>query len=373
MNQLRCAIPIAGLAALLTAGCGSAPVREPDAERLLEVAEFHDVDPQELTSPIELDEEMRAWLRDWVRETDTSLEQLRQVLVGFQSPRGLDLKYEPGYTGTAREVFETHEYNCLSFSHLFVAMARELGIDAYYLNVAAVQNFRKEGDLVVVSGHVTAGYNTGPKRKILEFEVGPEVDYRSATPISDQQALAMYYSNRGAELLRDGDNDAARKWLSIAVGLAPDYADAWVNLGVARRRTGDEGGAEEAYYRAIEIDPESFSSYSNLASLMRYQGDAGAALAILELLDRRDNRDPYIYLALGDEALRGQRLDDARRYYRRAQNLSPQPETHAALGLLALESGDREEAERWLRKARQQSTEEERVYELERRLAAGES
>jgi len=368
MIRLHTGALLVCLGASLGLACTAHESPEIPQELLLEVAHDHGVEPAEITSPIEIDDEMKAWLTEWVRPTDTSLEQLREVLLGFQSPRGLNLKYDPGYTGSAREVFESHRYNCLSFSHLFIAMARELGIEAYYLNVDTVQHFRREGDLVVVSGHITAGYDIGPKRKILEFTVGTPVDYRTASRISDSQALAMYHANRGAELLRDRDNQEALKWLRIAVDLAPDYANAWINLGVARRRTDDPEGAEQAYRTAIEIDPDSFSGYSNLSSLMRMQGHAEASEEILQLLDRRSNRNPFIYLALGDDALRKGEFEAARRYYRRAQNLAPLPETNAAMGLLALELGDRPEAERWLRKAREEESDDARVFELARRL-----
>lgn len=373
MKHLRTGALLGCLTAAVGLGCTAAESPEISEELVLAVAHDHGVEPSEITSPIALDDEMKAWLYEWVRPTDTSLEQLRQVLLGFQSPNGLHLKYDPGYTGSAREVFESHRYNCLSFSHLFIAMARELGIDAYYLNVDSVQHFRREGDLVVVSGHITAGYDTGPTRKVLEFTVGPQVDYRAATRISDSRALAMYHANRGAELLRERDNEEALKWLQIAVDLAPDYSDGWINLGVARRRMHDDVGAEQAYRQAIEIDPDNYSGYSNLSALMRMQGHAEAAEEILQLLDRRNNRNPFIYLALGDDALRTERFDDARRFYRRAQNLSPQPETNAAMGLLALELGDRPEAERWLQKAREEESDDARVFELAHRLGEDKS
>ena len=178
MNDLRTGALLACLGASLGLACSGSAPPELSQEFLQGVADDHGVAARDLTSPIAVDDEMRAWLAKWVRPTDTSLEQLREVLLGFHSPRGLDLKYDPGYTGTAREVFTSHRYNCLSFSHLFIALARELGIDAYYLNVDTVQNFRREGDLVVVAGHITAGYDMGPSRKVLEFTVGPAVDYR---------------------------------------------------------------------------------------------------------------------------------------------------------------------------------------------------
>ena len=78
-----------------------------------------------------------------------------------------------------------------------------------------------------------------PNEKLLKFTVRSDADYRSARQISDLTALGLYYSNRGSELIADGDLGEARQWLEIAVRLAPHLPGSWVNLGVALRRSGD--------------------------------------------------------------------------------------------------------------------------------------
>lgn len=371
--RTRSSIPTALLAlfavALGTACAGSRPAPIRDSE-LRELVRRQGIKPDAVVVPTRLTEEMKAWLATKVRPTDKTFDRLRRLLEALQDPNQLDLEYEPGYTGTAEEVFATRKFNCLSFSHLFVAMAREIGIDAYYLRVDRIQRYEKEGDLVVVSGHITAGYGNGPDRQILEFDVGPEVNYRSAVPLTDLQALAMYYSNRGAELMREGDNEEAERWVETAVTLDPDYADGWVNLGVARRRIGNLNGAERAYQTAVELDPGNVSAYHNLATLMRLRGDPHAARQILRLLDRRGTRDPFIFLALGDDSLAEGRLYDAERYYRRALRLSRRhPEVRAAMGLWALAAGDLEQARSWLDQARKLDAENDRVISLAARLA----
>ena len=117
-------------------------------------------------------------------------------------------------------------------------MARELGIPVYYLNVPGREDYARDGDLVVVSGHVTVGHGFGPKRLVLEYNIGHQVDLRVARLITDDRALALFYAGRGVEHMLEGDNQQARRWLEIAVVIDPGYAGGWTNLGVARRRTG---------------------------------------------------------------------------------------------------------------------------------------
>src|SRR5262249_45728338 len=173
-------------------------------------------------------------------------ERLKTLLQVLLDTRKLNLTYEGHFTGTAAEAFASHHANCLAFTNLFVGMARELGVAVFYLDVDDIQKFERDGDLVVVSGHVSAGFGTGRDLRILDFSAAPAATYRSIRPISDDTAIALYYSNRGGELLRAGQQTAALGWLRTAVALDPDLARAWINYGVALRRTGDLPGAQAA-------------------------------------------------------------------------------------------------------------------------------
>ena len=66
-----------------------------------------------------------------------------------EDPDNLDVKYDPSYTGPAQEAFETRKVNCLSYTHLFVGMARELGVEAYFLSVRELERYAKDGDLIL--------------------------------------------------------------------------------------------------------------------------------------------------------------------------------------------------------------------------------
>ena len=326
------------------------------------------LDPAQLVFPAELTEEMRIWVEELTSGSNESA-RMNALLRGLLEADGLDLKYDPNFTATAAEVFESRRANCLSFTHLFVAMARAIDVDAYYLEVQRQPRFDREGDLVVVWEHVTAGFGPPHSRTVLEFALGPPLASRGSRVLSDIRAQSMYYSNRGAERLLDGDVEGARGWLETAVQLDPLWAQAWLNLGVARRRSGDLAGAEEAYLRALDANPGQPQAYHNLYSLLRLRGQRDAASEILGVLNKRSNRDPFISLSLGDASLEDGQQREARRFYRRALNLAPElAETHAAMGLLALAMDDSAAAERWLSKAERRDPSSARTLQLRRQL-----
>ncbi|NLN11091.1 MAG: tetratricopeptide repeat protein [Acidobacteria bacterium] len=373
MRRLRAAGLVLAGASLLSS-CAATSARIPTlAERTAEQLRQRGVDPTAAAIPFAITPEMHTWLFARVGRGGGAQERLSSLLRSLLGKDGVRLVYESGYTGTAEEVFRSGRANCLSFAHLFVGMARELGMPVYFLRVQQVTSFAKEGDLIVASGHITAGYGPPNDRRVLEFTEQPLGPYHGLEEISDLTAVALFHSNRGAELLRQGELSEARRWLELAARIDPDLPDAWVNLGVVRRRLRDLAGAEAAYRRALEADPTTFAAYQNLASLLQFLGRTREVQELLELLDRNRNRsrNPFSYLALGDLSLREGRLDEAERFYRRALRLdSSQAETQAALGELALARGREREARQHLRKAVRLDAGHPRVVRLAQRLSA---
>ncbi len=366
-SNLLAALPL--LAAL---GCASGAGALDEAE-LRELAAHQGVPPSRVALPFVLDDEMRAWLAENVETRQKPEARMLDLVEALLDPRRHGTTYEAGFTGTAAEAFRRHAANCLGFTNLFVAMARELGVPVYFVAVDEVEGFQRaeEEDLVIVSRHITAAHGPTHDLRILEFSLGPEVDYHTARRVSDRTAVALYYSNRGAERLQAGEHEPARQSLQVAVAIDPELASAWVNLGVARRRTGDLGGAEAAYRRALELEPRTVSAYQNLASLLRARGDQAGAAEMLAVIPDLRTRNPFSYLILGDEAMQRGDLDEAHRFYRRALRLyRDDAEPYAALGLWALAAGDAAAAGQWLERARRIDADHPRVRRLGVRLRA---
>ncbi len=358
------------MALLALGGCVSSRAPQGTGELRKEL-HSRGIDPSSVVIPFEITDEMRVWARAQIPEGTPEEERLDKLLAAMLDPANLQLQYEAGRTVTAQEAFQNRKANCLAFTSLFVGMARELGIPVYYLDVEDVERFEKDGDLMVVSGHVSAGFSIGGgKVKILDFSPSGMPAYRRVYQVSDLRAVALYYSNRGAESLRAGNSVEALTWLRKAVEIDPGFGGGWVNLGVARRRAGDTPGAEAAYRRALEADPQTASAYSNLASLLRARGEDAEAERLLAIAANVDRRNPFSYIALGDLSLAQGRLEEARRFYRQALRLHQQDaEAYAALGLVALAAGDQGEARKWLRRAESMDRENGRVRQLGGRLA----
>jgi Flp pilus assembly protein TadD len=364
------ALAAVGLLATGMLGAASAARAEaggPAAPPPLELALPAGVEPAPAIDPLAITEEMRVWVRRKVPETLTTAARLERLLEAIKSD--LQLVYEPWATATAIEVFADRKYNCLAFSHLVVALGRAVGLDAYYLEANGIERYQRQGDLVVLSGHVTAAAGDVGLRRVVDLGVG-QYDYRTGRRITDAHALALHYTNLGAQALRAGDLDAALPPLVAALRTEPSISAPWVDLGVALRRRGDLAGAEVAYRRAIAAEPRAVAAYDNLYLLLRARGRDDAAAALLGALPGEARRNPWLLLALGDSCLQAGDLIGARNFYRRARSIAPREAAPAAaLAVWHLRRGEEGSARRWWRRARNFDPSEPRLRPLDARFA----
>ena len=359
----------AAVFASLALACASTGVREAGESAVLRELERRDVG--RALVPFALNDDVAAWVHEAVGEVDRD-RRLDRLVEAVTATSMLGVKYEAGRTGSAVEVFESRIANCLAFTQMFVGMARELDLAAYFVEVSHVENFEREGDLIVISDHVAVGF--GPRHAMRVIDFGLLEDERGfrVSPISDLTATALYYSNRGAEALRAERLDEAVAWLEDAVRIDPELASAWANLGVTQRRSGHAGLAESSYRKALEVDPGASSALVNLAVLLRLEGRTAEADDLLLLADGRRNRNPFTYVALGDLSLRYGRLDEAERFYSRARRLGPdEAAPAAALGEVLLRRGERKAAEKLLRRAQRLEPDGDRRIDRLARLLAG--
>ena len=85
--------------------------------------------------------------------------------------------------------------------------------------------------------------------------------------------------------------EPAAAQLKSAVALRPDFAEAWSDLGQARRMMNDEAGALAAFQRSIEADPENAVAQYRLGAEYLRQAKPHEAIAPLEAAYRLNPKD----------------------------------------------------------------------------------
>jgi tetratricopeptide (TPR) repeat protein len=308
------------------------------------------VDPEVVPDPVAFTPRMREEAEKLAGRGDP-LDRLHRLQQALFDEEKFPFTYEFRVTLTAAEAFQRREGNCLSFTNLFVAMSRSLDIPVTTALVTWVHGSEREDDLIVVNTHVVAAYSQAGKVSYYDFDRTRREQPLALKILNDLWITALYVNNRGADALRLRLPQAAAHQFETAVRLAPRFAPAWGNLGVALRRMGDISGALHAYQRALEIDPTNPTVLSNLATVYRSMGrdeEADAALAAANI----SVASPHTLLVRGDLELAQGHPREARRLFSRARHLDPQlPEAWVALARAELALHQPSRARRYLLRA----------------------
>jgi Flp pilus assembly protein TadD len=274
---------------------------------------------------------------------------------------GLGMRYREDATHSVAQSYATHEANCVGFTLLFLALAREAGLKASPQGIDRTLAWRQDDRTLYHSNHVNVGIVLGARPYTVDFAIAPVIARDPPTPISDQRLLAHYYNNLAMAALAEGRMTTAQRLLAVSLDLDPNYAPHWSNAGVLYLRNGDAVAAERAYDRALALDPREPSALFNMISLARRTGDANKQAEFERRLSRVQQRDPFHHFlqALnfeqsGDDARAIERYRTAIRLYRGEHRF------YAALAHAYRRTGDIDRAIRALKRARALSTGAER-------------
>ena len=103
-----------------------------------------------------LDDEMRAFVAEHVDGTRAARERMRRLLSAMIESGLMSLDYDDAKTKTARQTFHDRVGNCMSFTALFVALAREADLEVTFQTVEVPPIWYADSDLVILNNHVNA-------------------------------------------------------------------------------------------------------------------------------------------------------------------------------------------------------------------------
>ena len=311
-----------------------------------EVPELDDIDV------LALDQDMLAFLDEHVDRDHGYYLKMHELIYALISEGSFGLEYDDT-TRTAEDTFRSRHGNCLSFTNMFVAMAREVGIDATFQEIEIPPSWSAEGDTYTLSRHVNVFIDLGAGfSREVDFNIDDFRGKYERRAISDERALAHFYSNLGAEHLQRNEPLEALRHFRKAVATDPEFAPAWSNLGALYSETGHYSYAEAAYVHALRINPRELVAMSNLGKLYEYTGNEDLANWYNEQSDRHRMRNPYYRYDLAHNAFVAEDYDDAIRHLRYSvRKVKHEESFYFLLGLSYLQSGDDAAARKWLERA----------------------
>lgn len=313
---IRAAVLAAALLAL--GGCASA-LRAPPAPPPLADALFAaPAQPPQAAAVMAVSPAMRAYLQQAFGGAAARHATARMLLAALFERGELRLDYDAQHTRNASEAFADRAGNCLSLVLMTAAFAGELGLEVGFNEVLVDEQWRREGDLVLRSGHVNLTLGLLPRRDgwavsagsalMVDFLPPEELRGLRTRPIDPARVLAMYFNNRAAEALAGGRTGEAY-WLAREALRQDGGFDAARNtLGVVYQRAGQVALAAQVFEELLERQPEDTSALANLAQVRLAQGRPQQAAA---LQARREALEPFVPGVARDRGIAALRRGDA--------------------------------------------------------------
>ncbi|MCX2780905.1 tetratricopeptide repeat protein [Microbulbifer thermotolerans] len=199
-------------------------------------------------------------------------QRLLALIQAFES-REFRVEYDADSTLSATETYRQQRGNCLAFTLMMVAMARELGAEAYFnqVDVPPVWS-HDEAQTFVVYRHINMVSESARGRRVVDFNLDAYDPLYDQRKLSDTDAFAQFYSNRGIELMKRNEREEAFRYLRKALQLRPEDSSLWSNLGALYSRYGYYDEAEQSYRKALALRPNNLVAISNLERLYRHNG-----------------------------------------------------------------------------------------------------
>ena len=373
------------LVCIWLAACTPLVVSVPDASNdLLSgqvlFGEVIDVSDIRTDGVMALNDDLRGYVASKVTGDPQARSRLRKLVRGMIDDGLLTLDYDANRTHTAIETFETRHGNCLSFSMLFAALAREADLDVTFQMVDIPPSFRADNEMIMLNNHINV--RVKGVRRDINFAGDYVVDFNTAEyngnydtrKVDDNYAIALYFSNVAVESMQAGKLEEAFRYLKKGIETDPAIAGIWVNLGVMYSRHEHHNLAVRAYQQALSIQPSNKSALVNLASALHQLGREEEAAEYSKKVAYYRNRHPYYHYYQAQAGYQDGRLEDAMAYLAEAIRLkADEHQFYFLRGLVHYQMKEYELAAEDYKKARDTAENAQLISGYNRKLQALES
>lgn len=268
------------------------------------------------------------------KHKDSKAEALHQALMTSSAHGGRGITYTSLVTNTGINAFEQRQANCLSYTLLYVAMARHLGLNAEVNEVMLPPTWEmRDNDTYLFMRHVNAKVFMPRKHTFSWVRVAETADVgdivvdlemRRFRPHYKQKVIdkdlvaAQFYSNRGMELSAAGNTREAFLYLRKALLVNAEQSYIWSNFGSFYRRQKMFTEAEAIYLHGLALNPRDYTIMHNLSGLYLERGDKVKHKEYQQRVRQHRNANPYYMFKLAEELSERNENDKALELLRKA-------------------------------------------------------
>ena len=297
-----------------------------------------------------VDDDMREFVETYTGDLHSDRQRMNHLHQSITSNAILDIDYVADAEGVAQEVFHRGTANCLSYASLFIALAREAGLDANYQWVKVRPQWSRVGERVAVRLHVNVIITLRRGQEyIVDIDPLRPSETTGTNVLSDTDALALYHNNIAMGALARNEFDEAWVHSVRALQLSPQMSLLWVNIGAIYRVSGQHEDAQSSYFTALALNSRDRSAMNNLVVLYELEGNEEQAKYWSDQVARYRIDNPWYHAWLGDKAGEAGDWSQALMHYSDARRRdSEDGRLQYAVGLIYYQLGDLSEAQRFV-------------------------
>jgi len=263
-------------------------------------------------------QEMKTFLDAHVRNRVTEEDKLRALLHLIFDKDKLNMTYSNYQTMTPRQTFNARTGNCLSFTGMFIVMARYCDLYAQFQEVSDASSWARHGKFMVYNRHMNSIVYIHGRKVEVDFNYQVDKNFKIIHRVSDQRGIAHYYNNLGAECLAMDKYDLARHYFMASIKMDPGFSQGLTNLGVLERVTGHYKLAEKCYLQSAKLNRFDYTPLMNLALLYNMQGKIRESDRLMRKVRRFRERNPFYHYTLGRTSLDEKHYREAVSHFKRA-------------------------------------------------------
>ncbi|MEP0203260.1 MAG: hypothetical protein ABJ084_02855 [Halioglobus sp.] len=238
-----------------------------------------------------------------------------------------------GDTFNAQTTLAEKSGNCMSMAVLTTALSQVAGVEVGYQLVDSIPVYELDDNLAFKGQHVRS-YLYDPsyvpdnafmiiRRPGIIVDYFPSGREHFIGNVSEDEYVAMFYRNKAAGAMSDGNLNEAYWMIQESFLHAPDHPDGINMMAVLHRRAGDADRAERLYQYGIGITEENVTLLKNYRNMLRSQGREQEAQAIEATLHTMEDPSPFNWLSLAQEAYSEQNYALSLKMYDKALEVAP--------------------------------------------------
>lgn len=342
-------VALIGLALLGLAGCRASlsPLVPPktEAQRIEEL--LADVAELGLTlgDPLALPPEVLERAASAMGPRGTVSERMKRLANWLVDADGLHFRYDAMQTLTASAAYQARTGDCLSYAHLFNALARSMQVPMEYVRFRTPHSYEERAGQFIVVTHVASLFDRDRETILVDLSGEQHSAYRSDYQrLTDREALVLHLSNLSMAALGRGEITRAERLSRRLLAEAPHLVDLHNNLGAVLLRRHRFAETLELLQAALRRFPSNVQLYVNASLAARGLGDPALAAELAAKADAPWT-DPFVPFVRGAQMIDEGRLEEGVALLRSVVERTPESATfqlYLARGLLLL--GKRKEA-----------------------------